>query len=111
MSTKSALNQGIPAEHFTRLLAASDADLEKLAEANNKEAKRLWSLGTESGQTKAKTLYAYVDTADAILDHRHGIVRTAKVETFNCNGAHDYDCNGICYGCGKQVARSVASYM
>jgi len=28
-----------------------------------------------------------------------------------CNGAHDFDANGICYGCGQQVALGVASYM
>jgi hypothetical protein len=57
----------IPAEHLSRLAAATDAQLRTVISQNRAARGRLASIGSE----KAGLCLAYIDAAQAILNSRH----------------------------------------
>ncbi|WP_182112873.1 hypothetical protein [Actinotalea sp. JY-7876] len=112
-------NHGIPAEHHARLLTASDELVSKTREHNRTEAARLYAQGYTY---RAKTLYAYVDTCDAILAARTPVAATATTTTTtavrrparpvsnarrgsrapaSCSSCGEAVIHGECEGCGS----------
>lgn len=57
----------IPAEHLTKLQAATDDQLRQVQEHNRKRADQDWAAGRHG---EARQWYAYVDACQAILDER-----------------------------------------
>lgn len=57
----------IPAEHLAKLKSATDEQLLKVAEHNQRQAARDWAAGNYDD---AKRWYAYVDTCQTILEGR-----------------------------------------
>lgn len=101
-------NRGIDQQHYQRLLSATDEQLIAVRDANRKDGARQYAAGWTG---KAKFYYAYADTCDAILTARHAPQEPDRPTRPSRCGHVDVDANGICYECGRQVERGVASYM
>lgn len=108
-------NKGVSEDDFKSFLAASDKELMRNIEMNNRRLREIYAIGVGPYADYVSKVHVIIGTAKAILHSRDSYQRileaSAAAAPKTC--AHeDHDCYGQCYTCGGYTkAGDVSHFM